>query len=50
MIETNEESNAILYIAESLIIIDAEMRRRMMHALQNEEIYGSIIEELEGPI
>ena len=48
MIQTNEESNAVLSIAESQIIIDAEMRRRMMHALQNEEIYGSIIEELEG--
>ena len=47
MIETNEESNAVLSIAKSQFIIDAEMRRRMMHALQNEEIYGSIIEELE---
>ena len=27
MIETNEESNAVLSIAESQIIIDAEMRR-----------------------
>ena len=32
------------------IIIDAEMRRRMMHALRNEEIYGSTIEELEDPM
>ena len=38
MIETSEESNAILAIAESQIIIDAEMPQRMMHALRNEEI------------
>ena len=50
MIETNEESNAVLSIAESQIIIDAEMRRRMMLALRNEELYGSIIEELEDPM
>ena len=50
MIEMNEESNAVLSIAEIQIITDAEMRRRMTHALRNEEIYGSIIEELEDPM
>ena len=44
-----EESNAVLEIAESAVHIDPQMKQRMMQLLKNEEMYADILHHLQDP-
>ena len=48
-INSCEESNAVLAIAESAVHIDQQMRQCMMQLLRNEDTYADILQHLQDP-